>query len=109
MKITIVQGPFLPIPPVMGGAVEKIWYGLGQEFARRGHEVTHVSQEHESFNKEEFVERVRHIRIPGFEIPRSLVLLKWRDLVYSRRALRVLPESDVLVTNTFWLPIIVPQ
>jgi glycosyltransferase involved in cell wall biosynthesis len=93
----------------MGGAVEKIWYGLGQEFARRGHEVTHVSQEHESLNKEELVEGVRHIRIPGFEIPRSLVRLKWRDLVYSRRALKVLPESDVLVTNTFWLPIIAPR
>ena len=35
MKITIVQGAFLPVPPLMGGAVENIWFALGQDFARR--------------------------------------------------------------------------
>jgi len=35
---------FLPVPPVMGGAVEKVWFALGQEFARRGHEVVLVSR-----------------------------------------------------------------
>ena len=109
MRITIVQGAFLPIPPMMGGAVEKIWFGLGQEFARRGHEVTHISQEHDSLESKEVVEGVLHIRIPGYEIPQSLLRLKWRDLLYSRRALKVVPESDVVVTNTFWLPIIAPQ
>ena len=44
MKITIVQGAFLPVPPLLGGAVEKCWQALGQEFARRGHQVTHVSR-----------------------------------------------------------------
>jgi glycosyltransferase involved in cell wall biosynthesis len=47
---------------------------------------------------------VRHIRVPGFDLPRSSALLKWRDLLYSRRVLKVLPKADVLVTNTFWLP-----
>jgi hypothetical protein len=37
MRITIVQGAFLPVPPVLGGAVEKIWFALGKEFASRGH------------------------------------------------------------------------
>jgi len=32
--------------------------------------------------------------------------LKWRDLIYSRNALKVLPEADVLVTNSFWLPVL---
>jgi glycosyltransferase involved in cell wall biosynthesis len=35
--------------------------------------------------------------------------LKWRDLIYSRRVLKVLPEADILVTNTFWLPILAPK
>src|SRR5580704_2903859 len=109
MRITIVQGAFLPIPPVLGGAVEKIWFALGREFASRGHQVTHISQEHPNLESQEILDGVHHIRIPGFEIPRSLVKLKWRDLIYSRRVLGAIPESDVIVTNTFWLPIIAPQ
>jgi len=35
-----------------------------------------------------------------------LVRLKWQDLTYSRRVLKLLPEADILVTNTFWLPML---
>ena len=35
MKITIVLGAFLPVPPVMGGAIEKSWFTLAQEFVSR--------------------------------------------------------------------------
>src|SRR5579862_3380431 len=31
LKITIVQGAFFPVPPLMGGAVEKVWFTLGRE------------------------------------------------------------------------------
>jgi glycosyltransferase involved in cell wall biosynthesis len=106
MRITIVQGAFLPVPPVSGGAVEKIWFALGREFARRGHRVTHVSRCYPTLNREEFVDGVHHIRVPGFDIPGSIVKLKWDDLIYSRQALKILPNADVLVTNTFWLPIL---
>ena len=109
MRITIVQGAFLPVPPILGGAVEKIWFELGKEFARRGHQVTHISRQHVPLEREEVVEGVHHIRIKGFDSPRSLVKLKWQDLLYSQRVLRVLPESDVLVTNTFWLPLLKPD
>jgi glycosyltransferase involved in cell wall biosynthesis len=109
MRITIVQGAFLPVPPILGGAVEKIWSALGKEFARRGHYVTHISRQHHSLMQEELVDGVNHVRVPGFDTPASLVTLKWQDLVYSRRVLKVLPEADVLVTNTFWLPILAPQ
>ncbi len=46
MRITIVLGAFFPVPPIMGGAVEKVWFALGQEFARRGHEVVQISRTH---------------------------------------------------------------
>jgi len=39
MKITIVTGAFLPVPPIMGGAIEKAWFALAQEFTRRDHVV----------------------------------------------------------------------
>src|SRR5947207_3269820 len=106
MRITIVQGAFLPVPPLMGGAVEKVWFALGKEFARRGHEVCHVSRRYPSLPHREVVEGVRHIRVPGFSTRRSLVTLKLLDLCYSLRVLPALPAADILVTNTFWLPML---
>jgi hypothetical protein len=44
MRITIVQGAFLPVPPLLGGAVEKMWFGLAPEFVRHGHEVVYISR-----------------------------------------------------------------
>ncbi len=106
MKITIVLGAFFPVPPIMGGAVEKIWFDLAQEIARRGHEVVQVSRAVPQLPAEEMIAGVRHVRIAGFNTPRSLWWLKLLDLVYSIRALRILPKSDVTVTNTFWLPVL---
>src|SRR5919204_575348 len=76
MKITIVLGAFLPVPPIMGGAVEKAWFGLAQEFATRGHDVVVISRAVAQLPPEELVDRVRHIRVRGFDTPRSLVWLK---------------------------------
>jgi glycosyltransferase involved in cell wall biosynthesis len=106
MKITIVTGAFFPVPAIMGGAVEKVWFALGQEFARRGHEVLHVSRAHSELPGSERIADVRHVRVPGFDQPRSIVWLKLLDLIYSLRVCRVLPEADILVTNTFWLPVV---
>lgn len=108
MKITIVQGAFLPVPPLMGGAVEKIWFGLGKEFAERGHRVTHVSRSHSDLPEEETIDGVHHVRVPGFDTPSNGLILKLYDLIYSARVRRHLPAADVLVTNTFWLPILTP-
>ncbi|MEI6350723.1 MAG: glycosyltransferase family 4 protein [Verrucomicrobiota bacterium] len=107
MKITIVQGAFLPVPPRRGGAVEKIWFALGKEFARCGHEVTHISRAFEELPREENSDGVRYLRVPGFDAPKSLVVLKFLDLLYSLRVRRMLPVADILVTNTFWLPMLV--
>ena len=107
MKITIVLGAFLPVPPTMGGAVEKMWYSLAQEFARRGHEVVIVSRKMPNQPQEEIVDEIRHLRVRGFDTPRSLVWLKFLDLLYSRRVTSILPRADILVTNTFWLPMLV--
>jgi len=128
MKITIVLGAFLPVPPVMGGAVEKVWFALSQEFARRGHEVVLVSRALSELPRSETRDGVRHLRVRGFDTPRSLLWLKFLDLIYSIRAMSVLsasspigrirpvadrtdsscgePVADVIVTNTFWLPIL---
>ncbi|MEO8440392.1 MAG: glycosyltransferase family 4 protein [Spartobacteria bacterium] len=107
MKITIVLGAFFPVPPLLGGAVEKVWFALGQEFARRGHEVIQISRTYPALPEREEIEGVRHLRVPGHAQPRSILWLKWLDLLYSLRVRRVLPAADILVTNTFWLPVLV--
>jgi glycosyltransferase involved in cell wall biosynthesis len=109
MKITVVQGAFLPVPPIMGGGVEKVWSALTPEFARRGHAVTHVSRRHPQLPDAETREGVRHVRLPGFHSPRGMLRRQCEDLLYSLRAVRALPDADILVTNTFWLPLLVRQ
>ncbi|MEO7166291.1 MAG: glycosyltransferase family 4 protein [Spartobacteria bacterium] len=106
MKITIVLGAFFPVPPLLGGAVEKVWFALGQEFVRQGHEVVQISRAHPDLPSQGEIEGVRHVRVRGAAQPRSILWLKWLDLLYSLRVRRVLPVADILVTNTFWLPLL---
>ena len=65
MRITIVNGFFLPVPPISGGSTEKSWYNLAREFVTRGHEVTMFSRRWRGFPKKETSEGIRHVRLPG--------------------------------------------
>jgi glycosyltransferase involved in cell wall biosynthesis len=107
MKITIVLGAFLPVPPVMGGAIEKSWFALAQEFVSLNHDVTIISRALPQFARHEITDGVRYIRVSGFDTPRSLLWLKILDLLYSLRVRRALPAADILVTNAFWLPLLI--
>ncbi len=106
LRITILQGAFFPVPPLRGGAVEKLWHRLAIEFARRGEVVTQVSRAVPELPASGELEGVRHLRVPGRDQPASGLALKWADLLYTRRALRAAPDGDILVTNTFWAPIL---
>jgi len=106
MKITIVLGAFFPVPPTMGGGVEKVWFALAPQFVKRGHEVVMISRKMTDLPEEETIDGVRHLRVNGFDTPRSLLWLKFLDLIYSLRAKSILPPADIVVTNTFWLPIL---
>ena len=109
MQITIIQGAFLPVPPVCGGAVERIWYQLGQQFAHMGHSVVHISRSYPGLSANEMLNGVNHHRVQGFDMPANILLLKYRDLRYSLRVVRDLPDADILITNTFWLPLLISQ
>lgn len=110
LKITIIQGAFLPVPPKLGGAVEKRWFALSKKFAQKGHKVLHISRDFSDMPAEELIEGVLHKRVRGYNTPSSGIFLKWLDLLYSLRAKAVVPpDSDVVVTNTFWAPILLPS
>jgi glycosyltransferase involved in cell wall biosynthesis len=104
MRITILQGPFLPVPPIYGGAVEKLWFAMGKEFVRLGNEVTHISKKNEKSPFLEKISGVKHIRINGFIKPKNSFLAKIFDFIYSLRAYQILPPADFLITNTFFMP-----
>jgi glycosyltransferase involved in cell wall biosynthesis len=105
MRITIINGFFLPVPPVRGGATEKTWYQLAREFAARGHTVTCVSRRWPGFRDDETVDGIRHLRLPGHDHTNS----RWRnlllDFLWSRRVLRSLPPADIVVCNAVTLPV----
>ncbi len=104
MKITIVMGFFLPVPPAAGGAAEKSWHGLALEFARRGHDVTVISRRWPGWPDLETKDGVTHLRIPGFAHTKKL----WRNLLldfaWSLRVQRRLPPAEIVVVNAVALP-----
>lgn len=105
MRITIVTGFFLPVPPLMGGSTEKIWHRLSLEFAARGHSVFFVSRAWPGFAEQETIGGVLHRRIPGADHSSRLVLNLWRDLEWGCRVARVLPDGDAVICNTVTLPV----
>src|SRR5665213_2271613 len=104
MKIAIVSSFFLPVPPVRGGAMEKIWFRLGREFAARGHEVTLVSRTWPGFPEREMIDGIRILRVRGFNHTRRT----WRNLaldcIWGLRVARRLPPGDIVACNTVTLP-----
>lgn len=105
MKITIVTGFFLPVPPVIGGSTEKIWHRLATEFAAADHEVTVVSRQWRGFADREKTGGVTHLRLRGANHRRSLLLNLLLDFQWGLRVARNLPRADVVICNTVTLPV----
>ena len=104
MKITIVTGFFLPVPPVRGGSTEKIWFRLAREFVAAGHNVTFVSRQWPGFPDREQLAGVHHLRVRGADHAKTLAANLWHDLWWGVRVSRALPPADVVICNTVTLP-----
>ncbi|WP_321476849.1 glycosyltransferase family 4 protein [uncultured Paludibaculum sp.] len=102
-RVTIITGAFLPLPPGPGGAVEKMWCRLAEEFACRGWAVKMVSARDVSDPPLPMDNGVKHSTIPRFR-RRGMLVNVVCDLIYSLRAARLAERGEVVITNTLWLP-----
>jgi glycosyltransferase involved in cell wall biosynthesis len=105
MNISIVTGPWFPVPPLQGGSVARLWHGLAEEFSARNHNVTVFCRSYPGQPKKEVINNVNYIRHGGFPQSRSIALDLLKDLVYAIQLLPVLQCSDILIINDFWLPV----
>lgn len=107
MRITIVGGFFLPVPPVLGGSTEKIWYRLAREFVAAGHTVTMVSRRWADWPRVETESdgHLTHLRLRGCTHTRFLPVNLLLDFVWGLQAAWHLPTADVVVCNTVSLPV----
>lgn len=105
MKIAIITGPFLSIPPAPCGAVERIWQNLAIEFQKAGHEVVILCKDHPGLDG---VDHLPLTRVRGFQPTGSS---RWNlplDFIYTLNCYRSLPRYDIVVSNTFWFPVVYP-
>ncbi len=107
MRITIVGGFFLPVPPVLGGSTEKIWHRLAREFAAAGHTVTMVSRRWPGWPDVETEPdtRLTHLRLRGATHTRFLPINLLLDFLWGLQVAWHLPDADIVVCNTVSLPV----
>ena len=109
MRIACVLGPFQPVPPVWGGAVERIWQTLCEEFAARGHEVTLLSRSFAGYPDEQMLNGVRYIRLKSYNAPHAKILYRLLDVLFAFKVCRSLPSADITITNSVSLPLMIPR
>ncbi|MFZ4483472.1 MAG: glycosyltransferase family 4 protein [Chthoniobacterales bacterium] len=108
MKITIATGPTFPIPTQRGGAVQRLWEVLAEEFVARRHEVTIFARSYPGQPSHEVIRGIRFVRWGGYDQSTSIKTDLVRCLFYALRASCRIPAADIVVTNDFWTPAVLP-
>ena len=105
LKIAIVLGPFLSLPPNPSGAVERIWEDLAFCFAKRGHYTKLVGKDLQKFAKE----RLKYISDIGENRCGNLLIEIFRDILYANRIANKVDGADIVISNSFSLPVILNE
>ena len=102
MKITIIFGPFLGTPPNSAGAVEKVWWSLRSSFEEAGHEVLVIRRWEKGQSKAEGIKDISF-----FQRPRSIWFALLLDFAYSLISLSRSGKTDMIISNTLVMSIVV--
>ena len=104
MKVTIITGPFSCIPPDSIGAVEKLWYSLGDYWHKQGEDIFFVSKR--PVQKTNVGGEVGRIYVKGYDRTGNKWADLFLDLIYSYKALQVAPKAEIVVLNSIWSPLL---
>lgn len=105
MIISIATGPWLPVPAVQGGAIPRLWQGLAEEFAKKGHQVRILCRSYPGQPQTEIINGVQYLRRGGLPQSTNIFLDLFKDFFYAIFTFPTLPPADILVINDFWLPV----
>ncbi len=86
-----------------------LWHGLAKEFAKRGHEVTIFAKAYPGQPEHENTDGIRIVRWGGYRLTTSLAADLVKCLGYALGAVPRVPPGDVIVTNDFWTPALLPR
>ena len=107
MQITIITSPFGSIPPNAIGAVEILWYNIAKSMSVSGHNMCLISRRFNDSDKSGLNNDGINVRyIKGYSRKNNIYQDLFYDLLYSFRALMQVENTDILVLNTFWAPIL---
>lgn len=102
------MGPWLPVPAIQGGAVNRRWQGVAEEFAALGHEVIMLCRSFSGQPALEVLNGVQYVRRGGFTWTTKIWIDLIKDLSYALTTAPTLPSTDILIINDFWLPVFAP-
>jgi|TARA_B110000259_G_scaffold36656_1_gene41371 glycosyltransferase involved in cell wall biosynthesis len=109
MKILILLGPFSSFSEKSYGGVEKLWLTMGKKFKEYGNDVTFISKKFKHNSESKIKNGILFNRIRGYSSPKNKFLRLILDLIYTIKAALILSKgTDIIVTNSFWSPIIFP-
>ena len=107
MHITIIIGPFLPLPPKGSGAVEKLWHTFAQEAVRNKHKVHFITKRLKGQKTISQIKNIKITRLTNFNFTTSKIINIFLDFVYTLLiGLKKIDKTDIIISNTFWSPII---
>ena len=106
MRVCVITSPFCALPPDAIGAIERRWFNTVSCFAEKGHVVQLIGKRDKTVLPSE--PAVRRDYVPGFNRTGSVYGDIVLDFFYSLQALWRMKTCDILVSNTFWGPILAP-